>query len=242
MIAGAPATAKALVFGASGMIGAEIARAFVRDGIEVVGLGSRSAPEIKGKVDFAYVQVGRDAHDARGVMETHGPFDRAVWAHGVNTNDSVYEFDRARMLATFEANVVYVVDTLQMLLAGPHVRPGSRFCVVSSIWQTIARQNKMSYGVSKAALQGLVASAAVDLAKDGHLINAILPGVLDTEMTRSMLSPAQIAGVEGTTLFGRLPLMSDVVAAALFFCSDANRSVTGQFLAVDLGLRNVRLL
>jgi enoyl-[acyl-carrier-protein] reductase (NADH) len=43
-------------------------------------------------------------------------------------------------------------------------------------------------------------------------------------------------------LFGRLPDIADVVAAALFFCSEQNRSVTGQFLAIDLGLRNVRLL
>ncbi|MCX8253987.1 dTDP-4-dehydrorhamnose reductase [Beijerinckiaceae bacterium RH AL1] len=235
-------SAKALVFGASGMIGSQIASALARDGIDVVGFGSRPAAEIAEPASFRYVQVGRQLAEVQRAIEHHAPYDRVVWAHGVNTNDSVYDGDRQKLLSTFEANVVYIAETLHVLLAKALVAPASRFCVVSSIWQTIARQNKLSYSVSKAALQGFIASAAVDLARDGHLINGVLPGVIDTEMTRAMLSPAQIQRVEEATLFGRLPEMSDVVAAACFFCSAANRSITGQFMAVDLGLRNVRLL
>ena len=208
----------------------------------MVGLGSRPAADIGGGATFPYVQTGRGADDAREAIAEHAPFDRVVWAHGVNNNDSVYDYDRDALRATFDANVVFIADTLHLLLAGGHVRPGSRFCVVSSIWQTIARQNKMSYAVSKAALQGLVASAAVDLARDGHLVNAVLPGVLDTAMTRAMLSDAQLRRVEEATPFNRLPAMDDVVAAVLFFCSENNCSVTGQFLAADLGLRTTRLL
>ncbi len=233
-------TAKALVFGASGMIGSQIAAAFARDGVTAIGLGSRPLDEVEAGV--TYIPVGRSPEDTRDAVSEHAPFDRIVWAHGVNTNDSVYDCDPATMRATLDANVVYVATTLQGLLARDQLEPASRLCVVSSIWQTIARQNKLSYSVSKAALQGFVASAAVDLAKDGHLINAILPGVLDTQMTRAMLTPAQLERVERATLFNRLPEMSDVVSAALFFCSAANRSVTGQFLAVDLGFRSARLL
>ena len=233
---------KALVLGASGMIGSQIASAFQRDGLEVVGFGGRPAAEITGDGTFRYVQLGRSLAEVQRAMEDHAPYDRVVWAHGVNTNDSVYDVDRQKLLATFEANVVYVAETLNVLLAKALVAPASRFCVVSSIWQTIARQNKLSYSVSKAALQGFIASAAVDLATDGHLINGVLPGVIDTEMTRAMLTPAQIKRVEEATLFHRLPEMADVVSAVCFFCSAANRSITGQFMAVDLGLRNVRLL
>lgn len=229
---------KALVFGASGMIGSQVASAFAREGLDVVGFGSRAVPD----AGFPYVQVERPPQAHQAAMAAHGPFDRVVWAHGVNRNDSVYDVDTNNLLATFEANVVFVADTLRFLLNNELVRPASRFCVVSSIWQTIARPNKLSYCVSKAALQGLVASAAVDLAGDGHLVNAVLPGVLDTAMTRAMLSPEQLRRVEAATPFERLPEMGDVVAAVLFLCSQTNRSITGQFLAVDLGIRHVRLL
>lgn len=224
------------------MIGSQIANAFAGSGVDVVGLGSRPLDAIKINPAFRYVQVDASDGALEHAIAAHAPYDRVVWAHGVNVNDSVYGFDRETMRATFDTNVVHVAGTLNLLLARSFVGPASRFCVVSSIWQTIARQNKLSYGVSKAALQGLILSASVDLARDGHLINGILPGVLDTEMTRSMLTADQLSCVEDATLFGRLPDMADVVAAALFFCSAQNRSVTGQFLAIDLGLRNVRLL
>lgn len=233
---------KALVFGSSGMIGARIASGFRRSGVDVVGIGTRPREDIKADVDFSYVQVGRSAASVIPAIAERAPYDRVVWAQGVNSNDSVYEFSPESMRATFEANVVYVAETLNALLSRSLVLPATRFCVISSIWQTIARQNKLSYSVSKAALQGFIASAAVDLARDRHLINGILPGVLDTEMTRAMLTPEQLARVIGATLFDRLPKVDDVVSAALFFCSEHNHSVTGQFLAVDLGFRHVRLL
>lgn len=224
------------------MIGSQIANAFVADGIDVVGLGHRPVADIKADPAFRYFQVDESDATLEQAIAGGAPYDRVVWAHGVNVNDSIYAFDHQTMRATIDTNVVHVAATLNMLLAKSYVSRACRFCIVSSIWQTIARQNKLSYSVSKAALQGLVLSASVDLAKDGHLINGVLPGVLDTQMTRSMLTPAQIGQVENATLFGRLPDMADVVAAALFFCSEQNRSVTGQFLAVDLGLRNVRLV
>jgi NAD(P)-dependent dehydrogenase (short-subunit alcohol dehydrogenase family) len=224
------------------MIGSQIANAFAKSGIEVIGLGRRPPTDIRTDPAFRYVQLDTSADALERTIGAHAPYDRVVWAHGVNVNDSIYAFDSQTMQATFDTNVVHVAATLNMLLTQIYVAPASRFCVVSSIWQTIARQNKLSYGISKAALQGLILSASADLAKDGHLINGILPGVLDTEMTRSMLTPAQLDLVQEATLFGRLPDIADVVAAALFFCSEQNRSVTGQFLAIDLGLRNVRLL
>ena len=237
-----PFSGKALVFGASGMIGSQVASAFAREGVETIGFGSRPAEAVALAATFPYREVGRAPEALRAAMGEHAPYDRVVWAHGVNRNDSAYDVERDALLATFDANVVFVAQTLRMLLQEKMVAPATRFCLVSSIWQTIARQDKLSYTVSKAALQGLVASAAVDLARDGHLINAVLPGVLDTAMTRAMLSEAQLRRVEQATLFERLPEMGDVVAAALFFCSAGNRSITGQFLAVDLGMRHVRLL
>lgn len=239
-MSGNEAAGKALVFGASGMIGRQVAAAFVREGVAAVGFGSRPAAELAER--FPYREVARDAAALRAAVAEHGPYDRVVWAQGVNRNDSAYDVEREALIATFDANVVFVAETMRHLLEEGLVRPGTRFCVISSIWQTVARQDKLSYTVSKAALQGLVASAAVDLARDGHLVNAVLPGVIDTAMTRAMLEPEQIARVEDMTLHGRLPAMADVVAAVLYLTSAANRSTTGQFLAVDLGMRHARLL
>jgi NAD(P)-dependent dehydrogenase (short-subunit alcohol dehydrogenase family) len=114
--------------------------------------------------------------------------------------------------------------------------------VIGSIWQNQARQDKLSYCVSKAAIQGLVLSLANDLGRVGHLVNAVLPGVLDTPMTRANLDEDQIRKVETSTGFGRLATLEDVAAAVYGIASFRNTGVTGQFLNVDLGYTNVRVI
>ena len=170
----------------------------------------------------------------------NGPYDAICWAQGVNLNDNVYSYQRDLHQATYEANVLYIIESLSQLLKNKMVTTPARLCVISSIWQEISRQNKLSYAVSKSALRGLVLSLANDLAKDGILVNAILPGALDTPMTRQNLSSQQIHAIEEATQFGRLPNLADVVSAAYYVCSEQNTGVTGQFLKVDLGFSDVR--
>jgi len=87
-----------------------------------------------------------------------------------------------------------------------------------------------------------VQSAATDLAERGILVNAVLPGALDTAMTRQNLTADQIGRIAGMTKFGRLAALDDVAALVGFLCSPANTSITGQFVAVDLGFQNARLV
>ena len=135
---------------------------------------------------------------------------------------------------------MFVAATLAGLLQMNLLRDGARLCVISSIWQTIARERKLSYTVSKAALAGLVHSAAADLASRGILVNAVLPSVTDTAMTRAMLSPEQIDRFASATGFERLTSLDDVANTVAFLCSERNTGVTGQSIAVDLGYTTVR--
>ena len=116
----------------------------------------------------------------------------------------------------------------------------AKFCVLSSIWQKISKQNKLSYSVTKSALQGLVLSAANDMAKEGHMINAVLPGAIETPMTRENLSDSQIKKIEQSTQFNRLATLDDVSNAVYFTCSELNSGMTGNFITVDLGFSHAR--
>lgn len=174
---------------------------------------------------------------------SHGPFDAVCWAQGANRQDSVQDFDSAASADLYEANCLYVARSLNELLAAKRLSPaGARLCVVSSIWQERARQTKLSYSMTKAALGGLVRSASVDLAGDGHLINAVLPGVLDTPMTHAAMAPEQLRGVMQATPFNALPTPDGIARLVGFLCSDQNTVVTGQSITADLGFSNVRLV
>lgn len=171
------------------------------------------------------------------------PFDGVCWAQGANLADSLHEFDVERHLELYTANCLSVMVSASALIRRGLLRPsGARLAIVSSIWQERARGNKLSYTVTKAAVGGLVRSASVDLGSDGHLVNGVLPGVLDTPMTAANLAPEQIAAVAGMTTLGRLPDLDTLAELICFLCSDGNNSITGQSIAVDLGMSNVRLL
>lgn len=229
---------KLLLFGASGQIGQALHHFFERKNWTVDPVvRSVNSDDLR----LIRWNVLSDLEVPERIL-TNGPYDAICWAQGVNLNDNIYSYQRDEHQATYEANVLFILESLSRLLKNQMVAKSARLCVISSIWQEISRQNKLSYAVSKSALHGLVLSLANDLAKDGILVNAILPGALDTPMTRQNLSPQQIQAIESATQFGRLPNLTDVVLAAFYMCSEQNTGVTGQFLKVDLGFSDVRNL
>ncbi len=231
-----------LVFGASGAIGSAVVRHGLDRNWAVTGV-SRGAPPAGAQGSMSWVSYDPLAAEPGGGFADDQPFDGVCWAQGANLADSLHDFDPQRHLELYNANCLSVMIAASMLIGRGLLRPGgARLTLVSSIWQERARGNKLSYTVTKAAVGGLVRSASVDLGVDGHLVNGVLPGVLDTPMTAANLAPEQIAAVAGMTSLGRLPDLDTLAELICFLCSPENNSITGQSIAVDLGMSNVRLL
>lgn len=232
-------TERLLIFGARGAIGAHLFEHFSRLGWEVFGT-ARLPAQHNGN---ALIPVDPFAADWNpSVLNASGPYSAVIWAQGSNHNDSIRDVAVDAHLDLYRANCLFIVATLRALLDQRLLRTGARLCVVSSIWQEIGRPGKFSYSVTKSALHGLVTAVAADLANDQIVINAVLPGALDTPMTRANLNPDQLDRMEKATDFGRLPRLAEVAHAVEMLCSPANSGVTGQFLAVDLGFSHVKKL
>jgi hypothetical protein len=231
-----------LVFGASGSIGSSIAGQFSNNNWEVVAIsrsgGETSVPAFN---SIAYDPLALPPSSPE-LLDTGAPYAAVCWAQGRNASDNVHNVNLDENLAVYQANCLYILATLKTLLERHLLAPNARLCIISSIWQNLARQDKLSYCMSKAALQGLVLSASADLAKDGILINAILPGALDTPMTRQNVAAEQLQKLSSSTYFNKLPALEDVANLAYFLCSPQNTGITGQFIAADLGFSHVRLL
>ncbi|HTY04705.1 MAG TPA: SDR family oxidoreductase [Rhodocyclaceae bacterium] len=234
---------RVLVFGASGAIGSALVARFAQQGALVFAV-SRSGARADTACDpnvqwFAYDAL---AEGGASIPDTVSALDAVIWAQGANCNDDIYDIDLRRHAELYEANVVYILASLQQLLRQNKLSPRARLCVISSIWQNIARQRKLSYCVSKAALHGLVQSLAIDLGHTGLLVNAVLPGALDTPMTRANLDGRQIEALESMTPLGQLPTLDDVFGIVSFLCSEANTGITGQFISADRGFSYARIL
>ena len=228
-------TATALVFGASGAIGGAIVNRLANDGYEVWQAGRTAGAE-----KTILIDSGHPATYAN--VENVPQLSAVVWAQGVNHNDSITDIESRHLRGVLEANTLMVLDSMHALLSAKRLLVGARCCIVSSVWQVVTRRNKLSYTVSKAALDGVVRSTAADLAADGILVNAVLPGVIDTPMTRSVLSAEEIEAFERANGFGRLISLDDVANTVSFLCSPRNTGITGQSIVVDLGFAHERNL
>lgn len=224
-----------LVFGARGMIGGSVAETFARAGFSVTAASSKHA-------EGQFVTITEKTKCSDDVIESLPLLDAVVWAQGINLNDESQTVEPGQLRHLLDVNVVYIASTLSALLQGGRLANGSRLVAISSLWQTAARRGKFSYTISKAAVGGLVRAASADLAHRDILVNAVLPGVLDGPMTRANLSEDQMESVVSATDFRRLAEATDIAELTLYLCSDANRSITGQSIHVDLGFSHVKRL
>jgi len=215
-----------LVFGASGSIGSEIVEVLKSQGHSVVEANRTSAKT-------GNLVLSRD--DWASAAKNLGPFEGVVWAQGVNSSETVLSASKEEILAVFEANVVFIAETLKQLIQQEAIKKPCRAVVLSSIWQESSRSSKLSYSISKSALAGLVKSIAIDLASKNFSINAVLPGVLDTKMTRANLTNDQIKSIEERTLGGQLVTTKEIANVVSWLLSEQSSGINGQFITVDNG-------
>lgn len=220
------------VFGATGSIGQAICEWHREKNYDVTGISRKGS---------AVTWAGGEDVDAFSALEGH-QFNAVVWAQGANCSDDIFSFNLKTHEQMYAANVTYILLSLQALLKRNLLAPAARLCIVSSIWQEIAKQNKLSYCVTKSALKGLVQSLLVDLGEVGHMVNAVLPGPLDTPMTRANLSTEQLRSLEEKTPLHSLATLEDVCNLVGFLCSRENVGITGQFIAADRGFSYARII
>jgi 3-oxoacyl-[acyl-carrier protein] reductase len=229
-----------LILGASGAIGQALCEWHLIRECSVIGIARKVPANSSSRMTWLEWDPCQSETAPPELVATS--IDAVIWAQGMNTNDTARTFDAAAHRRIYDANVLYILISLKALLESGALATAARLVVISSIWQNIARSNKLSYGITKSALMGLVQSLSLDLGVEGKLVNAVLPGALDTPMTRANLSPEQIGKLEGMTPLKTLPALSDVCNLAGFLCSPENTGITGQFIAADRGFSYAKIL
>lgn len=217
---------QAIVFGANGALGSAICDTLQLHSWNVIR-ASRS------KRQGYEIDLSKD--DWAAEIPDRGGVDALIWAQGINSAGTVISTSQNDLLDSFSANVGFISETLAQLVKANALNAPCRGVVISSIWQNNARSEKFAYMVSKSALQGLVTSVSLDLADIGFSINAVLPGVIDSPMTRSRLSVDQIQSIETDTPGGKLASASDVARAVEFLAGSGSAGINGQFISVDNG-------
>jgi len=170
-------------------------------------------------------------------------FDAVIFAQGLNTNDSGINYQDEKLQELFDINVAFILQNIRSLLKFNLIKERGKVVIISSFWEVLTRQEKMSYTVTKAAVGGLVRSLAVDLGKaKGILVNGILPGVVETPMARGLLTETQINSIQNQTPGNVLVQPTDVANSIYLLACEENTAISGQSVLVDYGFSISRVL
>jgi 3-oxoacyl-[acyl-carrier protein] reductase len=115
-------------------------------------------------------------------------------------------------------------------------RAGGAIINVSSATVLGGRPNYLHYVASKAGVVGLTRSLARELGSTGATVNAVMPGSVDTGISRDSIRPGQAEEIVAAQALHRRLRPADIVGAAVFLASDAAGAITGQTIVVDGGM------
>src|SRR5260221_5995187 len=146
------------------------------------------------------------------------------------------EMSEADWNQILDTNVTGMFRTYQVFAPSMIAQGSGRLIGVASLASFVGLQEVAAYTASKAAVAGLTRALAVEWARHGVTVNAIAPGVFETDLNRELLK-----GSRGQEFLMRTPMkrfgrVEELVGAAVYLASDAATFVTGQLLAVDGGL------
>ena len=227
---------KLLIFGGTGALGAAIAAKYEANGYQIT-YGVRSITNPANQFQLPLTD-GPVPELLKGEL-----FDTVIFAQGANNNDSVINHSPDDLNRLFEANVSFISTTAKALMLHNLVKQKAKIVILSSFWELVTRQEKMSYTITKAAVGGLVRSMAVDLGNaKGILVNGLLPGVVDSPMARGLLKPEQIENVQWQTPGHKMIIPTDVANAAYLLGCEDNTAISGQSVFVDYGFTVSRSL
>ena len=233
----------ALITGASRGIGAAVARRLRADGCEVVLNYARSraqAEDLAAQLGGTALQADvSDPAQVRGmvdtVLEKFCQLDILVCCAGVAWQGLTQDMGREEYRRVMGVDLDGTFYCCQAVLPQMIRQRSGRIVTVSSMWGQVGGSCETAYSAAKAGVIGLTKALAKEVAPSGVTVNCVAPGVIDTDMVRT-LGAQTLTDLAEETPLGRLGRAEDVAECVSFLCSPAGDFLTGQVIAPNGGL------
>lgn len=241
----------AVVTGGSRGIGFAIVEKYLENGATVVLCGSRQETADKAVKELKQINpnynvegIGLDLNNPEEIekefnriKEQYGSLDILVNNAGISQRESIYSLKPEDFANILELNVNSIFYCSQVAAKLMKQQGGGVILNTSSIVSIYGQSSGVGYPTSKFAVNGMTKSLARELGKDNIRVNAVAPGVTNTDMVK-VLPEEIIKPIIATIPLGRVGEPEDVANAFLYLASDMASYVTGVILSVDGAARS----
>ena len=237
----------ALVTGASRGIGRAIALALGRQGAKVVGTATteQGAAAIQSSFDDQGLQglgltldvtdVDAIASVMKQIKDTLGAPSILVNNAGITRDNLLMRMKEDEWGAVLDTNLSSIFRLSKACLRGMMKAKRGRIINIASVVAVTGNPGQANYCAAKAGMIGFSKSLAREVGTRGITVNAIAPGFIDTDMTRSLADDQRESLIKQIPL-GRLGEVSDIASAAVFLASPQAAYITGETLHVNGGM------
>lgn len=238
----------AVVTGAARGIGRAIAIALARQGASVAVNYRQQAEAAENVVRIAQ-EAGADAIAVQGDVSDEAAARRVVaaaverWGHvDILVNNAGVAFYGLLLDTTVEQwDMLMGVHLRGAFNCSKAVLPAmirngyGRIINIASVWGQVGAANEVAYSTAKAGLIGFTKALAKEVGRGGITVNAVAPGVIETDMLNGLTAEEKAALADATPV-GRLGSPEDVAGIVAYLASPAGAFVTGQVIGADGGM------
>ena len=226
-----------LISGGSRGIGRAAVLLFAKNGWNVTCLYNSTVPDLDGNI----LKLKCDVSDPGSVnaavqeaMDHNGPVDCLISNAGISVKGLAQDFDAGDYRRVMDTNFGGLFNLANAVIPGMVSRKSGVITAVSSMWGQTGASCEALYSASKGAVDAYVKSLAKELGPSGIRVNAVSPGVIETDMLKDY-SSEDLEELKTETPLGRLGSPDDVAKALYFLSSEAASFITGQIVGVNGG-------
>ena len=213
----------ALVTGASGGIGKSIKESLLNEQIEVFS-PSRNELDLSSSesIDNFLTNLSK-------------PVDILVNNAGILKVGKHNELSSSDFQEILQVNAIAPFVLMLKLSDSMKENKFGRIVNISSIWSQVSREGRSIYSASKAAIDSLTRSFALELSSYNILVNSIAPGYVNTELIKKNNNKSELDYIKKNIPLGRFAETSEIANLVTFLCSEKNSYITGQVIIIDGG-------